>query len=338
MKKPTSNFPGIGSSIDRPTKHRDLIIGGQDADPHSFPFFSTLNHFCGGALIAPDIVLTAGHCKPRHDEKVMLRVGVYAHNTGTVFAIQQSIHHPLFERRGDDDFVYDFAILKLEQPAIGQRYISVNSNPNIPKNDEILIAIGMGLTDLTDPDSRPKILQQVSLQAVANDQCELSHRKDVTFQDRIETSHLCTTGKHRDACAYDSGSPIFTTTSSSLLAHSDEPLLVALVSWGEGCADPDFPGVNARVSDVYPWIADMVCDMSEHAPRSFHCASGTILSTSTKSYMAPVLLLVAVLVWYRRRLQPNSNSKVESSSILSRYESDDSDESSLYGTIETAEL
>src|SRR5690348_13719164 len=51
---------------------RPEIIGGTQADPHEYPFqVAILQHgepgrwaaqFCGGTLIAPDTVLTAGHC------------------------------------------------------------------------------------------------------------------------------------------------------------------------------------------------------------------------------------------------------------------------------------
>jgi hypothetical protein len=44
------------------TVDRSLIIGGQNAVPGDYPYFA---HFyppgCGGSLIAPDLVLTAGH-------------------------------------------------------------------------------------------------------------------------------------------------------------------------------------------------------------------------------------------------------------------------------------
>ena len=51
------------------TDHRDLIIGGQSAKNGDYPYFV---HFqppgCGGTLIAPDIVLTAGHVSAKRDD------------------------------------------------------------------------------------------------------------------------------------------------------------------------------------------------------------------------------------------------------------------------------
>jgi len=64
---------------------------------------------------------------------------------------------------------------------------------------------------------------------------------------------------------YDSGSPIIIPSSSS----SSRDVLVGLVSWGEWCADPFFPGVNSRVSDASDWIDEIVCALSADPPSDF---------------------------------------------------------------------
>ena len=52
-----------------PRKSKIRIVNGKNADPiDRYPYFVSLvdrtyTHRCGGTLIAPDIVLTAAHCK-----------------------------------------------------------------------------------------------------------------------------------------------------------------------------------------------------------------------------------------------------------------------------------
>lgn len=57
----TSEQELVPASVAPPT-NRNLIIGGNIAEPNEYPYFA---HFegiaCGGSLIAKDIVLTAGH-------------------------------------------------------------------------------------------------------------------------------------------------------------------------------------------------------------------------------------------------------------------------------------
>ena len=57
-----------------------------------------------------------------------------------------------------------------------------------------------------------------------------------------------------DSCQGDSGGPIVFKKSSSEHVH------VGVVSWGNGCALPGFPGVYANVGSVQPWIKSVVCD------------------------------------------------------------------------------
>ena len=61
---------------------------------------------------------------------------------------------------------------------------------------------------------------------------------------------------------------------------SKEDVLVALVSWGEGCADPNFPAVNTRITDGIHFIHENVCKYSADPPPEFLC-NGPITTAPT---------------------------------------------------------
>ena len=118
--------------------------------------------------------------------------------------------------------------------------------------------------------------------------------------------------------AYDSGSPIIMEGDSP-----EEDVLVALVSWGEGCADPDFPAVNTRISAVLDFIESSVCEHSMDPPPEFNCpgtptaaptgaptesptSAPTQEPSNTTTIISPIifisgLLVAAYLLWLRRR-------------------------------------
>jgi secreted trypsin-like serine protease len=59
---------------------------------------------------------------------------------------------------------------------------------------------------------------------------------------------LCAAAPGEDSCQGDSGGPLILT--------SGDPVLVGIVSWGDGCAEPGHPGVYVRIDrDHYlDWI------------------------------------------------------------------------------------
>ena len=65
---------------------------------------------------------------------------------------------------------------------------------------------------------------------------------------RTTDGMLCAIGPGSDSCEGDSGGPLIKTMG--------KPVLVGIVSWGDGCADPTKPGVYVRIdgSHYLDWI------------------------------------------------------------------------------------
>jgi len=88
----------------------------------------------------------------------------------------------------------------------------------------------------------PTTLHAVRVPGISNYQCRRSYRS-------ITDAMICA-GETRggvDSCQGDSGGPLTYTSGGSTY-------VVGVVSWGRGCARPDYPGVYSRVTSALSWI------------------------------------------------------------------------------------
>jgi len=69
----------------------------------------------------------------------------------------------------------------------------------------------------------------------------------------ITRKMMCASRDGKDSCQGDSGGPLLVKGADRL---SD--VQVGVVSWGEGCASPGYPGVYARVSSQIDWINEQI--------------------------------------------------------------------------------
>ncbi len=249
--------------------NQPTIIGGTEAEPGAWPWMAALvtasepdaywGQFCGGALIRPQWVLTAAHCtenKTAADIHVVLGRHKLSSATGERIAVDQIVNHPDYESNTLDA---DIALLHLEAPA-SQTPIWVVGSADAALFDPGTLATvtGWGLTSSNGNDY-PDALRQVSVPIISNTTCNQSYGGDIT------ANMLCAGYPQggQDSCSGDSGGPLVVPDASGA-----GWLQAGVVSWGEGCAEPDYYGVYARVEVFKTWIVSYTGE-PQPAPKTF---------------------------------------------------------------------
>jgi trypsin len=220
------------------------IVGGTPAAPGVYPFHvSSIDkvYLCGGTLIAPDIVLTAAHCGDSFLSGVHVG-GILLDGTDAVETLQVDgeYPHPDYD---DVTLLNDIMLVKLSTPATLSPIVTLNFDPSIPAEGDVVTVIGFG--DTTDGGELSSELLMVDLDIYLDDFC-----LDIDNAFAPETI-ICagTVAGGRDSCQGDSGGPLLT----------PDNVQIGIVSYGVGCGEPDIPGIYAEVSGFASFIRAGIC-------------------------------------------------------------------------------
>jgi len=227
-----------------------FIVGGEEVDPAcpdcKYDFMVSLQtnsgyHFCGGALVREDWVITAAHCV-QGDSPSQVKVKIGLHNVnGTQGSITRSVSqiiiHPSYSSWSLNN---DYAILQLSQPITNFEPIQLVTDTSHDEEPVMATTMGWGATQSGGWGSN--ILLEVDVPI--DDSCGNYSNSDIT------NNMVCAgfnTGGY-DSCQGDSGGPLIMTNSDG------EYELIGIVSWGYGCAEPGYPGVYAKVHSRLDWF------------------------------------------------------------------------------------
>ncbi len=261
-----------GQDDKKPPKHNPdtRIVGGTIADTNEYPWQVALvnsgstnpraGQFCGGSLIAPGWVLSAAHCffyrdgtqVPASEIDVVLGVnqlssGPTAGGQGQRRSLAQIIVHPSYNDITSDN---DIALLRLATPATLSCSVNVIDPATAADAARFApgaIAIITGWGDITQgANAGSDDLREVAVPIVSNATCNASS----SYNGQVTNNMICA-GQAiggRDSCQGDSGGPLVVSNGIGGFIQA------GVVSWGNGCAAPNFYGVYSRVENYEAWI------------------------------------------------------------------------------------
>ncbi|XP_046541608.1 suppressor of tumorigenicity 14 protein [Equus quagga] len=245
----------------RPFTRQSRVVGGTDADEGEWPWQVSLHalgqgHVCGASLISPSWMVSAAHCYVddrgfRYSDHTMWTAYLGLHDQSKRSApgvqerrIKRIISHPAFN---DFTFDYDIALLELQQPAEYSGTVRPICLPGVshafPAGKAIWVT-GWGHTQ--EGGTTALILQKGEIRVINQTTCEKLLPQQIT--PRMMCVGYLSGGV--DACQGDSGGPL------SSVEEDGRIFQAGVVSWGDGCAQRDKPGVYTRLPVFRDWIKE----------------------------------------------------------------------------------
>jgi MYXO-CTERM domain-containing protein len=195
---------------------------------------------CSGTLIAPDVVLTAGHCVDANPTRVVANTTDYRRPGGTTVAVRSVTAYPSWETS------YDVAVIVLEAPIadVTPRRLGMACTFERFARDTMVQLVGFGLTDVGGEGSNTQ-LHETTAPVIDPDcsgpgGCVPSIRPGGEF---------IAGGGGKDSCYGDSGGPVYLDTEHG-------PVVIGAVS--RGLNNAVLPcgggGIYVRTDKLVPWI------------------------------------------------------------------------------------
>ncbi|WP_158966900.1 trypsin-like serine protease [Paraglaciecola sp. L3A3] len=205
---------------------------------------------CGASFLGGKWVLIAAHCVDSPNAFLFqMNVGEYDLSDGAdnAIPIANTFIHPEYDA---DAINNDIALVELTQSinADGIQLANKTLTRQLAEANSTATVAGWGgrtgyVSGEGPTSNSPDVLHKVDLTLLSNTACKQNFSANT-----ITDAMLCATSSlEQGSCQGDSGGPLVVETNEGILQ-------VGIVSFGVGCADPNYPGVYTRVAEFTDWI------------------------------------------------------------------------------------
>ncbi|WP_210491896.1 trypsin-like serine protease [Patulibacter sp. SYSU D01012] len=223
------------------------VVGGTDVPREDYPAVVTLGRACTATLVAPDRLLTAGHCASHVDPgRTRVRIG----DAATPYVATRVARHPRFRYLLPTipaEPYRDVALVGLDRPVPDVAPLGVSRRALRAGATGVLV--GYGTADPRRPDRFGRLRRaDVVVRDDATCRAELERAGEEQGAQYRRRVMLCTQDPdghqpYASGCNGDSGAPLLVRT------RAGRTLVAGVDSWGVACgADAGDPEVFARTS------------------------------------------------------------------------------------------
>jgi len=251
------------------------VIGGHNATIAEYPSLAfiegvqaTAGYACTGTVVAPRVVLTAGHCVEDIESSSIVEPELIAVATGVsnlkkiqltqVSKVERVLAYPGFD---PTELHGDAGLLILTEPVAAPPIaLATGADAALYEPGDQLTVAGWGI-DNRNTGHAPNQLQAATVPIEEASRCKEGTRRFYPFFDpnrqvcALDSPHF-----HITTCHGDSGGPAIATRADGT------PVELGVTSLGDGSCNPASPAVFTRVDQISSWVQSWIDAVEAGAP------------------------------------------------------------------------